>query len=55
MLTFIDFEHVIKFDQNNNIALSFINEIKGFLENKSDKKYFDNKMITKLLDDKYKY
>ena len=51
----MDYESVIKIDPDNNIALSAFNEIKGFLGNKSDKKDFDNKVITKLLANKYKY
>ena len=51
----IDYESVIKVDPDNNIALSAINEIKGYLGNKSDKKDFDNKVISKLLENKYKY
>ena len=51
----IDYENVIKFDQYNKIASIAINEIKGLLGNKSDKKDFDSKEITKLIDNKYKY
>ncbi len=51
----VDYENVIKFDPNNNIALIAINEIKEFIEKQSDKKDFDNKAISKLLENKYKY
>jgi len=51
----VDYENVIKFDPNNNIALIAINEIKEFIEKQSYKKDFNNKAISKLLESKYKY
>ena len=50
-----DYESVIKIEPNNNIALIAISKIKDFLGNKFNKKDFDNKAISKLLENKYKY